>query len=340
MITLEDIVNLPSGRIFICKTQDPSGKPYIIESTEMQDVLGKENPEVLTTDNIELIKKNLVPYEVKWLMTVSTQLGCGYACKFCDVPLIPFRGNLSMDLIMSQIRLIFEQSPNVKRSDKVKIGFARMGEPALNWINVLGAIKQLKGHDFGDFRFLPCYNSIVPDRLIHDASPFDILSEVLKIKEVVFEGFLHIQLSVNSTDEDQRTWLFGGAKVIPLRQLIDFFDSKKITDRTITLNFICGDGWQLDIDKLKGLDPLKFAIKLIPLNETTRGNKYELKPYANYRNFDLLKKRGDEIRNIGLNVVADTIAKCEEAGLCCGQLAHIYMKKYRGGYNEAEKKWA
>lgn len=326
MITLKDIVELPSGRIFICETIDSKGDPYIVECTEMQDVTGKENPQVLVTDDVDLIRANLVPHEQKWLMTVSTQFGCGYQCRFCDVPLLPFRGNLSAEQIIEQIDLIIRESPHVRKTQKAKIGFARMGEPALNWSNVLKAIHYLKNHRWGDFRFLPCYNSIVPDTIIDGVGPFEILKEVLRVKEEIFDGFLHFQLSINSTNEDERRWLFHGAKVVSLDRLIEFFDKQTITNRTITLNFICGEGWELKPDKLKGLDPEKFVVKLIPLNKTTRGHRDGLKTFANYRNFDLLKQKGDEIRNLGLNVVVDTIAKCEEAGLCCGQLAHIYMK--------------
>lgn len=326
---LLDTVRLPSGRIFICETQDKEGKPYIVECTEMQDVFhSKDDESALNSTDISVIRKHLVPHSRKWLLTVSTQLGCGYKCRFCDVPLIPFRGNLSFEQIIEQIDLIMKQSPHVKSSNKAKIGFARMGEPALNWVNVLEAIKYLKSHQWGDFKFLPCYNSIVPNKVIHGAGPFEILQEVLKIKESIFNGFLHLQLSINSTDEDTRKELFGGADVVPWKKIVEFLDNQNITDRTVTLNFICGEGWEVDVDKLKDLNPKKFAIKLIPLNRTSRGDQYGLRTEANYRNFDLLREKGEKIRKIGLNVVVDTIARCEEAGLCCGQLAYIHMQKF------------
>jgi 23S rRNA (adenine2503-C2)-methyltransferase len=325
LLVLEDTLELPSGRIFICRMSDPNGKPYIVECTEMQDVIHRDNPEVLTTDDPELVKKHLKPHAEKWLMTVSTQLGCGYKCHFCDVPLLDFKGNLNVEQILAQVDFIIQNSPHVKESRKAKIGFARMGEPALNWKNVLKAIVYLKNHQWGNFRFLPCYNSIVPDVKIYGASPFEILERVMAIKEEIFDGFLHLQLSINSTNENQRRWLFGGAKVVPLKELVKFFDQYEITRRTVTLNFICASGWEINSEKLEGLDPKKFAVKLIPLNKTTRGEQASLKPYANYSNFDLLQQKGEEIQNMGFNVVTDTVAKCEEAGLCCGQLAHIHM---------------
>ena len=38
------------------------------------------------TDDDYLIKKNLVPFEEKWLTAISTQYGCTQHCQFCLVP--------------------------------------------------------------------------------------------------------------------------------------------------------------------------------------------------------------------------------------------------------------
>ena len=122
---LEKIFNLPSGRIFIIKTDDG----YLIEATEMQDVAtdGKLHQEVRESSDPKVIWKHLVPREKKWLLTVSTQKGCVHNCKFCDVAPLPFGGNLTKEAILDQVRIILENTPHVRKSNKVKIGFARMG---------------------------------------------------------------------------------------------------------------------------------------------------------------------------------------------------------------------
>jgi hypothetical protein len=74
------------------------------------------------------------------------------------------------------------------------------------------------------------------------------------------------------------------------------------------------------------LRPEEFAVKLIPLNSTSRGGKAGLEPYANYENYEELVTLGEEFKALGIPTVIDAIAKCEEAGLCCGQLAHIFAK--------------
>jgi len=260
-------------------------------------------------------------------MTVSTQYGCAYKCMFCQVPSIPFKGNLSEEAIMKQVIFLLSQKPGIKTL-KAKIGFARMGEPTLNYKNVLNVIEKLKYLKDG-IRFLPCFNSILPKINVEGKYIYEIMDEVLRVKEEVHNGFLHFQISCNSTNEEERKYLFGGANVLTLEEINNYFKDKKITNRTITLNFIMGDGWELNYDKLKIFDPSKFTIKLIPLNQTDRGKQNGLKTYANYSNLEKLERKGYELKQLGFNVVTDAVAKCEEAGLCCGQLIHIYLNNLK-----------
>ena len=81
-------------------------------------------------------------------------------------------------------------------------------------------------------------------------------------------------------------------------------------------------GVEFDAKKLLdwGLNKEKFSIKLIPLNKTCNAVDNGLKTVYNYSNYDELKKQEDLLRSEGIPIVTDAIAKCEEAGLCCGQL--------------------
>ena len=320
-IVTENVMYLPSGRIFLTRTDDN----YLIESTEMRDVSiqGKIHSEVRTTNDPHIIWKHLVPFKDKWLLTVSTQKGCSFNCGFCDVAKLPFAGNLSVEDIQNQISAILCASPYVLQSDKVKIGFARMGEPACNLLNVIEAIKslpQLAKEQDRDFKWLPCFNSILPR-----CSP--CIEEILEVKEKDCAGYLHFQISCNSTDEEKRRELFGGAKVLTLKEIVDIVNKKSISTRTVTLNFIVMDGVEVDVLKLKrmGLSGDKFTVKLIPLNNTLAAEKSGLKTYANYSNYEKLEELKKKFEQEGVPVVIDAIAKCEEAGLCCGQLAQVFQ---------------
>ena len=319
-----------TGRVFILRVE---GIQYPIECTEMQDVDGKLKESVYSSTDFSEIVEAIVPKSKKWLLTVSTQLGCGYKCKFCDVPLLKFKGNLSTSQIWEQLEFIFDQTPEVTTSEKVKVGFARMGEPAMNWRNVLAVIRGMKNWKAPEFRFLPCFNSILPDATFQGAKIEEIIAAVLDVKEHVYDGFLHFQISCNSTNEQQRRELFGGAKVLPLARVAEIFSSlAKPKQRTITLNFICGKGWELDVEVLKQFDPEVFAVKLINLNPTKRGFQTGLESYIDFKDAPLLHKKGDEIRKLGLNIITDVTTRCEADGnLCCGQLAQMHMQ---GKWNE------
>ena len=314
-----------SGRIFLLEIE---GLGYPIECTEMQDVDGRAKTSVYASLDKDEIAEAMVPKEEKWLLTVSTQLGCGYNCQFCDVPLLPFKGNLSTSQIWEQLELIFDQTPEVKTSKKVKVGFARMGEPAMNWRNVLAVMRGMKGWKSPEFKFLPCFNSILPNAKFNGKDIRGIIEEVLAVKEDIYDGFLHFQISCNSTNEAQRRELFGGAKVLTLGEISDCFNHLKVTHRTITLNFICGKDWELDHDKLRQFDPEKFVIKLINLNPTKRGFQTGMKSYADFMNADLIHQKGDQLRDMGFSVISDVTTRCEADGnLCCGQLAQMHLEK-------------
>lgn len=322
---LKNVFYLHSGRIFLLDC-----KGYLIECTEMRDVAvdGKQHLEVRESTNPHVIWKHLVDYRQKWLMTVSTQKGCTHNCQFCDVARLPFKGNLTQEEIEYQIKFLLNNTDYIKECEKAKIGFARMGEPAHNLDNVLNVIKRLpeiSKEQNKNINWLPCFNTILPTQCKNN--PLEVLDKVIETKERNYNGFLHMQISCNSTDEETRSKLFGNAKVLDLESIITYVKNKNINNRTITLNFIVMKDVEVDVNKLKkmGLTGDKFAVKLIPLNKTNNAEQHELETYANYSNYEKLLELRDEFKYVGVPTVVDAIAKCEEAGLCCGQLAQIYQ---------------
>lgn len=323
MLTIKNIFNLPSGHIYL---YDLDG--YLIESTEMQDVAtkGKEHIEVRETLDPRIIWKHLVPKEEKWLMTVSTQKGCVHNCKFCDVAPLPFKGNLSINEILDQVEFMLSNSIFYKSGqycNKGKIGFARMGEPSHNTA-VLVAMERL--NEFKNINWLRCFNTIIPRKTLEGYSGKEYLEFVLDAKEKNYNGYMHVQISCNSTNEEQRKYLFGNSDVLTIEEVIKIVNKHNITNRTITLNFIVMEGIEIDINYLMklGLNNSKFTVKLIPLNKTFNSENNNLKTYANYSTYEKLQDLSNEFKNNGIPVVMDSIARCEEAGLCCGQLAQIF----------------
>lgn len=322
---LKNVFYLHSGRIFLL---DCNG--YLIECTEMRDVAvdGKQHLEVRESTDPHIIWKHLVDYKQKWLMTVSTQKGCTHNCQFCDVARLPFKGNLTQEEIEYQVKFLLNNTGYIKECNKAKIGFARMGEPAHNLFNVLNTIKRLpeiSKEQNKKIKWLPCFNTILPKQCKHN--PLEVMDNVIEVKEKDYNGFLHMQISCNSTCEETRSRLFGGAKVLDLESIITYVKKKNITNRTITLNFIVMKDVEVDVNKLSkmGLTGDRFAVKLIPLNKTNNSENHQLETYANYSNYEKLLQLKDDFTKVGVPTVVDAIAKCEEAGLCCGQLVQIYQ---------------
>lgn len=318
---------LPSGRVFVLETEDG----FKIECTEMRDVAvdGKLHADVRNSLDPHVIWKHLIDYKDKWLLTVSTEKGCTHCCKFCDVAKIGYHGSLSTEEIAGQIRFLLNATPYVTETKKAKIGFARMGEPSHNLHNVLTVMKNLDNiakEMNRNIRWLPCFNSILPRKTREGLTGFDVIDRVLDIKENYFDGLLHFQISVNSTDEQQRRKLFGGANILTVEEIVEYINKHKIKNRTITLNIIVMQGIQIDIDYLEkiGLNGEKFTVKLIPLNNTINAQLNRLKTYANYENYENLVELAEKFESRGIPVIYDAIAKCEEAGLCCGQLVQIF----------------
>lgn len=319
---------LPSGRVIASKTSDG----YLIESTEMRDVKvqSKSSKEVRETFDPRIIWKHLGDIEEKWLLTVSTQKGCPHNCQFCDVAPLPFKGNLTEDEILDQIRMLIASTPEAQTrgSAKAKIGFARMGEPAHNLDNVIGAMSKL--HTLSDnLTWLPCFNSIFPRKTMGGLDGVDVLKRVLDVKENMFGGNLHLQISVNSTDNDIRKQLFGGADVLSIEEIMQVVSEHPITTRTVTLNFISMKGVPIDVPYLKslGLVPEKFAVKIIPLNATNNGISHDLETEYNYKNYEELQDVEAQFKAATIPTVIDAVAKCEEAGLCCGQILQNFYSE-------------
>ena len=96
------------------------------------------------------------------------------------------------------------------------------------------------------------------------------------------------------------------------------------SNRLITLNFICGAGWELDPNKLYGLDPNVFCIKITPLNITTATKEHGLEDAIQW-NWENMNKIKEKVESCGLKVIVDVAAKAE-LPLCCGNLVQDYKK--------------
>jgi 23S rRNA (adenine2503-C2)-methyltransferase len=85
----------------------------------------------------------LIPTEKRITACVSSQVGCSLACKFCATARLKRQRNLSADEIYDQVAAIKEQSELFFGRPLTNIVFMGMGEPLLNYANVISAIEKI-----------------------------------------------------------------------------------------------------------------------------------------------------------------------------------------------------
>ncbi|TCJ14396.1 23S rRNA (adenine(2503)-C(2))-methyltransferase RlmN [Flaviaesturariibacter flavus] len=89
----------------------------------------------------------LIPTEERFTACVSSQIGCSLACKFCATGYIDRKRNMDFDEIYDEVVLLNEQSEKVYGHKLTNIVFMGMGEPLLNYKNVLKAIERITSPD-------------------------------------------------------------------------------------------------------------------------------------------------------------------------------------------------
>ncbi len=260
-----------------------------------------------------------LPRSDKMVIVVSTQLGCPVGCAMCDAG-TAYYGNLTAAEIQAQIDLVLREwaGPQASSCRKLKVQFARMGEPALNPAVLAVIVSLAQRQDLPGL--MPCIATTAP------VAGARWMRELIEVRNRWFgRGRFQIQLSVQSTSEDARDRLIPIAKWT-LPELAQFARaSTRPSDRKIALNFALAPGIEVSADKLAKLfDPRVCMVKLTPLNPTTRAVQNNLSssfgPGGEHRVVQLV----NDIRRHGFDCVVSTgLPEESEMRTSCGQLARI-----------------
>jgi len=92
------------------------------------------------------IESVLMRYKDRNTVCVSSQIGCPLNCSFCATGKLGFKRNLTSDEIVEQI-LFFNRYFKVQKQRVSNVVFMGMGEPFLNYENVMRAIRILNDKD-------------------------------------------------------------------------------------------------------------------------------------------------------------------------------------------------
>jgi len=89
----------------------------------------------------------LIPTETRYTACVSSQIGCSLTCRFCATGYMERKRNLDADEIYDEVVLINKQCEKTYGKKLSNIVFMGMGEPLLNYKNVLKAIDKITAED-------------------------------------------------------------------------------------------------------------------------------------------------------------------------------------------------
>ena len=254
------------------------------------------------------------PRHEKSVIILSTQFGCPVGCLMCEAG-GAYYGNLTAEQMMAQVRFVVARRPAVLETRKLKVHFARMGEPALNHA-VLGALELLPSEAPGR-GLMACISSVAPRG---SAAFFD---ELTRIKDRHYGGGqFQLQISINSTDDRVRRRLIPIAHLgLPAIATVGrrFF---RPGDRKVALNFALARGVPVDPQVLADLfDPAQFMIKLTPVNPTERSSLHGLDTVLSAETAGATDDLARRLRQLGFDTVV-SIGEPEEIaiGSNCGQL--------------------
>jgi 23S rRNA (adenine2503-C2)-methyltransferase len=258
--------------------------------------------------------------EKKWVLLVSTMFGCPIGCLICDAGGY-YHGKPTKDEIFAQIDFLVEKrfaDRNIP-CQQFKIQFARMGEPSLN-MEVLKVLEELpqRYHAPG---LLPSISTIAP------AGSEKFFETLLEIKQAYYSGGrFQFQVSLHTTDVALRDHF------IPVKKWdyahIAAYGERfyAMGDRKITLNFALAQGMPVEPQVLlRYFDPVKFLVKITPVNPTYRARENEMVSYIDPLSGGQKYEIVQALQQAGYQVIL-SIGEVEEnlIGSNCGQ----YLRRH------------
>lgn len=99
------------------------------------------------THDGHLVEGVLIPTDSRYTACVSSQIGCSLNCRFCATGYMERARNLDFDEIYDEVVLINQLTQKAFDKKLSNIVFMGMGEPLLNYKNVLRAIDKITSPD-------------------------------------------------------------------------------------------------------------------------------------------------------------------------------------------------
>jgi 23S rRNA (adenine2503-C2)-methyltransferase len=199
-----------------------------------------------------LIEGVLIPVDGRMTACVSSQVGCSLTCKFCATGYMTRKRNLDPAEVYDQVVLIKNLAEQHYNTPLTNIVFMGMGEPLLNYANVLKGIDQITS---------PSGLNMASKRITVSTAGVAKMIDKLAEDQVKF----NLALSLHAADDIKRNEIMPineSNNLNVLAKSLSNFYSK--TGNRITLEYIVFDGVNDSIDDAKDLAHFakKFPCKI------------------------------------------------------------------------------
>ena len=253
-----------------------------------------------------IVESVLIPTAKRSTACVSSQVGCSLDCKFCATSRLKRMRNLNPDEIYDQVVAIDKQSKLYHDRPLSNIVFMGMGEPLMNYNNVLKAIDKITSKEG---------LGMSPKRIVVSTSGVPKMIKKMADDQVKF----NLAVSLHSAIDSVRTSIMPFNETFPLKDLRESLQHwYAATNRIITYEYVVWEGindTKTDIDAL--IKFCQFApskVNLIEYNPIDDG----IFQQANSTAIDLYVSML-EAKNITVTVRR---SRGKDIDAACGQLAN------------------
>ncbi|HWJ24909.1 MAG TPA: 23S rRNA (adenine(2503)-C(2))-methyltransferase RlmN [Flavisolibacter sp.] len=191
----------------------------------------------------------LIPTESRYTACVSSQIGCSLSCRFCATGYIERKRNIEFDEIYDEVVLINQQCERVYGKKLSNIVFMGMGEPLLNYKNVMKAISRITAEDG---------LGMSPRRITVSTAGVAKMIRQLGDDQVKFK----LALSLHAANDTKRNEIMPINETNNLKALVDALNHfYKQTKNEITLEYILFNNFN---DSQKDADELIKIYRQVP----------------------------------------------------------------------------
>ncbi|MBP6872108.1 MAG: 23S rRNA (adenine(2503)-C(2))-methyltransferase RlmN [Bacteroidales bacterium] len=258
-----------------------------------------------------IIEGVLIPSGTRMTACISSQVGCNLACKFCATGMIRYIRNLNFDEIFDQVAIIAETARREYNLPLSHIVYMGMGEPMLNYQNVLKSAERISAPDG---------LGMSPQRITVSTVGVAPMIRQLGNDKVKF----HLALSLHSAINEKRNQIVPYNLRNSLGDLIEAVKYFHQQTRTrITLEYVMLKGFNDTMEDAKALAEFckNFPVKI---------NLIQYNPVENVPYEDSGLERTEafkaflEKKNLVVNIRR---SRGKDIDAACGQLANKILKQ-------------